>query len=62
MRNRNNYVVNERALWVMVKISIVRAVESRRSKSEIGMERVAVDPRLEAVETVSLDILSLLQK
>lgn len=45
----------------MVKMSIVRAVESRRSKSEIGMDRVAVEPRLEAVETDSVDILPLLR-
>jgi hypothetical protein len=44
----------------MVKISMQRAVDNRRSKSEMGMERVAVEPLLGTVDTVSRDILSLL--
>jgi len=44
----------------MVKISSVRCVTSRRSRSEIGMERVALEPRLIDEDAVSLERRSLL--
>lgn len=43
----------------MVKISRVRSAERRRSRSEIGIDIVAEDPRLIEVEAVSRDKRSL---
>ena len=46
-------------LGFMVKMSSVRCVASRRSRSEIGIDRVVEDPRLMDVDAVSRDERSL---
>jgi len=40
---------------VMVNMSSVRSTESRRSRSDIGIERVCVDARLWEVDSDSRD-------
>lgn len=45
----------------MVNMSSVRCVESRRSRSEIGIDKVLEDPRLMEVDAVSCDNRSLRQ-
>lgn len=47
------------AFGVMVKISSVRVVESRLSRSDIGWEIVWVDARFKDVDAVSLENRSL---
>ena len=50
---------DRRTFGCIVKISIVRSVESRLSKSVIGMDNVDVEARLSVVGAVSTDRLPL---